>query len=118
MVIYYAGHGMQKNYTYMVLNENEGAKLYPLETIIHSLAGFNNCFIYGIFDCCREEFKEEDFSEAMRAGMGTVDEDDQDTGDQKGCWMLTFGCPPSKYTPAKSTLVDEIFTQMKKEADP
>ena len=64
MYIYYAGHGMMKNYTYAVLNAAEGKKVYPLEALIRNLAKIKQSYVVGVFDCCREEFLPEDFAAA------------------------------------------------------
>ena len=112
VTFYFAGHGMQKNYTYAVLNVNEGKALYPLEKMIRNLAAFPNCFIWGLFDCCREEFKDDIFAEANRAGTENDPYDEEDIATKMGNWMTTFACPPSKYTPSESTFVAELFDYM------
>ena len=111
--IYYAGHGMMKNYTYAVLNEDE-KKLYPLEKMMRALAKRDNVYVVGIFDCCREEFSEADFKEATRSGFmrqatGVGEDDLEARQDVKGSFCLTFGCPPSRGTPQKSTLAVGYF---------
>lgn len=118
VTFYFAGHGMQKNYTYAVLNTSEGKSLYPLENMIRNLAAFPNCFIWGLFDCCREEFDAESFAQAMRAGMGNDPYNEDDIANKRGNWMVTFACPPSRFTPAASTFVAELFAYMKHMANP
>ena len=56
---YYAGHGLQDNFTMAVLNEE---KNYPLEKQLRTLANVPNSFIVGLFDCCRQRI----MSSAMR----------------------------------------------------
>lgn len=61
-----------------MLNQREGLKLYALERKIRDLAALPNCFIWGIFDSCREEFSQEAFDEAMdkiKRGGVTASED-------------------------------------------
>lgn len=86
--------------------------------MIRNLAAFNNCFIWGLFDCCREEFDADTFNEAMRAGSQSDLYHEEDIALKKGNWMVNFACPPSKYTPSESTFVAELFAYMRQHANP
>ena len=52
LFVYYAGHGMMDNCTYAVLN---GARMYPLEKMLRSLAKADGSYVVSVFDCCREK---------------------------------------------------------------
>ena len=52
LFVYYAGHGMMDNCTYVVLNAK---KMYPLEKMLRSLAKADGSYVVSIFDCCREK---------------------------------------------------------------
>ena len=86
--------------------------------MIRNLAAFPNCFIWGLFDCCREEFNATSFAEAMRAGNQGDLYHEEDIEEKMGNWMVNFACPPSKYTPSESTFVAELFAYMRQHANP
>ena len=104
---YYAGHGIQKNYTYAVCNED---KLYPLEMMLRTIAQIAGAYVVGVLDCCRSAFKENHRGyEAESAG--------QDVESKSGKLILTFGCPPSNTTPAKSTISTAYFERLHQKAN-
>lgn len=54
--VYYAGHGIMDNTTYMVLN---GPKMYPLEKMLRAFARADGSYVISVFDCCREKLPPE-----------------------------------------------------------
>ena len=50
---YYAGHGIQDNTVSMILNQQEGKYVYPIEMQLRSLSKCGNAYIIGLLDCCR-----------------------------------------------------------------
>ena len=59
--IYFTGHGVQCNTSFIVLNEFDNKKrYYSLETDFSTLANtFRNNTLFIAFDCCRETITEE-----------------------------------------------------------
>ena len=56
--IYYSGHGVMDNYTYVVSNEtpvNGQVKKYALEFRMRNIGAEEGAFVLGILDCCREK---------------------------------------------------------------
>ena len=105
---YYAGHGVQKNFTFAVCNEE---KLYPLEKMLRILATTKNCYVLGVLDCCRSEFKQN------HRGYSAPGGGDQDTEGSQNNLILTYGCPPSDTTPAKSTISVAYFDRLFQKAN-
>ena len=56
LFVYYAGHGMMDNCTYVVLN---GKRMYPLEKMLRTLAKADGSYVVAVFDCCREKMPKE-----------------------------------------------------------
>ena len=56
--VYYAGHGVMRNFTYAVCNSaTKSARVqYPLEKQLRTIGYIDGAYVIGIFDCCREEF--------------------------------------------------------------
>ena len=69
MFVYYAGHGVMDNTTFMVLN---GPRMYPLEKILRSFAKGDGSYVVSLFDCCREKLP----AVQSRGGGFGGDEDD------------------------------------------
>ena len=51
--IYYAGHGVIKNRTFAVLND-DSKRVYPIESLVRNLSLEVDCFAIGLIDSCRE----------------------------------------------------------------
>ena len=105
--IYYAGHGIQRNLTYAVANEE---KVYPLEKMLRVLATTPKSYVLAVLDCCRAEFK------ASHRGFQAADNSNPDA-DQRTNLVLTYGCPPSDTTPAKSTISVAYFDKLRAKAE-
>ena len=114
--IYYAGHGVIKNRTYAVLND-DSKKVYPIESLIRNLSLEPACFSVGLIDACREQIRPEDFQQMVRGGLGSAVMDDNDP-DEKGNFILTFGCAPCQFSPQKSHLVPFYFEHLAEKANP
>ena len=83
VLLYYSGHGiMKKGRTWAVTNCDKGS--YPLEKMLATLSTYNQSYIVGLLDCCREELKQN-----MKGGGGN--EPDEIEADKL---IITFGCPP------------------------
>ena len=96
---------MQDNTVSILLNQSRGTYLYPLENQLRNLAKGASTYVIGLFDCCREKQK--------FRGSPSVDlaaDDDENL-------ILAFGCPPSRYTPAQSTLATDFFDFLCNSAD-
>ena len=52
MFVYYAGHGMMDNTTYLMLNHK---RMYPMEKMLRTLAKADGSYVIALFDCCREK---------------------------------------------------------------
>jgi len=53
--VYYAGHGIMDNYTFIVLNDVDPRKYrFPLEKFLRTLGTIPGAWVVGLFDCCRE----------------------------------------------------------------
>ena len=104
---YYAGHGIQRNLTYAVSNEE---KVYPLEKMLRVLATTPKSYVLAVLDCCRAEFK------AQHRGFQAADNSNPDA-DQRTNLIITYGCPPSDTTPAKSTISVAYFDKLRQKAD-
>ena len=92
----------------MVLNEKRD---YPLEMQLRTLARVPSSYVVAIFDCCRQNM-----SAAMR---GVTDPEDIKLGlkeDDDINLYMSFGCAPSDSVPAKSTLVENYFLHLRKQA--
>jgi len=100
---YYAGHGIQDNTVSMVLNQSEGKHIYPIELQLRALSKCGHAYVVGLLDCCRQKVKTRgNDSEAFEEGENII---------------LAFGCPPSKDTPAESTLAEDFFGFLENSAD-
>ena len=61
LIIYYAGHGVIKSTTEIMMNETDCKKrFFPLERKLNLLSCYKNNYITAIFDCCRETMPEVD----------------------------------------------------------
>lgn len=104
-IIYYAGHGLQKTMTYAATNSN---KDYPLEKMLRTIAaGRKKTHIAAVFDCCRAEMR----NRGVTGGSG-ADSCEEEVEGQTNL-TITFACPPSDTTPAKSTISVQYFEQLK-----
>ena len=83
--------------TLLVLNEKEKKHRYfKIEAKLRALSNMiDHNFIIALFDCCRQQITKDD----MRGGPATDDEQAAKN------IILTWGCPPSKGVPAKSSIV-------------
>ena len=109
-LVYYAGHGLQKTMSYAATNSK---KDYPLEKMLRTIAsGRIKTHIAAVFDCCRSEMK----TRGTAGGAGDSGDDDDEAGQTN--LILTFACPPSSTTPAKSTISVQYFEQLKKKVNP
>ena len=102
---YFAGHGIQDNTVSMLLNTSESKYFYRIESQLRTLAKCDSAYVVGMLDCCREQPK-------TRGGPGF--ESDIEDGENI---ILAFGCPPSRYTPAESTLAKDFFKFLIDSAD-
>lgn len=104
LFVYYAGHGMMDNSTYCVLN---GARMYPLEKQLRSLAKADGSYVVAVFDCCREKLKKKASRGFNPNEMkwNTLEDDSEWLGAPKGSqenFIVTYGCQPSDGVPQKS----------------
>ncbi len=53
--IYYAGHGVNDEFTFAVVNDEGKKKKFPLEAFIRTLGTEKNGYVVGVLDCCREK---------------------------------------------------------------
>ena len=90
-----------------MLNCYQGRELYPLENQLRIMAKGTSIYVIGLLDCCREKL-------AVRGGAGQVAEDGLEEGENL---ILAFGCPPSRYTAASSTLAKDFFRFLVDDAD-
>ena len=81
--------------------------------MLRSLASKDDTYVMGLFDCCREKLPEEMLQKMRNTGLSNL-EDDID--DKKINIILSFGCPPSDTTPAKSTIAIHYFDHLKMRA--
>lgn len=105
--VYYAGHGVQQNFTKVVCDvASKPVKvMYPLEKQLRTLGTHGGSYVIGVFDCCRASFT------APNRGVGPIGgadelEDEEDAG--RNC-ILTFGCPPNGGVSAVSTIATEYL---------
>ena len=103
---YYAGHGMQNNYTFCVLNDKRN---FAIEQNLRILASIPKAYVVALLDCCREKL-----SEAMRGGNTEQPAEEEEEGMNL---VITFGCPPSSGTPAKSEIAVAYFDRLRQKAD-
>ena len=92
---------MVNNFTALVLNEKRN---YPIEKQCRMLASLRGSYVIAVLDCCREKLPE--------ATRGTGEDVNIDEGDEPGRdfnFIVTYGCPPSDGTPAKSTISQAYF---------
>ena len=113
--VYYAGHGIMDNTTYMVLN---GKRFYPLEKMLRSFAQSDGSYVVSVFDCCREKLPP-----SQTRGLNTTDFDEGDMflaapEDSQENLIMTFGCRPSAGVPAKSTIAKSYFRYLRNSAKP
>ena len=104
---YYAGHGIQDNTVSMILNQAQGKYVYPIEMQLRSLSKCGHAYVIGLLDCCREKVK-------TRGGGHLEPPSFTDDGENI---ILAFGCPPSRETPAESTLAQDFFSFLASSAD-
>ena len=102
---YFAGHGIQDNTVSIVLNVAEGKHVYKIENMLRALSKCDSAYVVGLLDCCREQPK-------SRGGPGHAGEIEDGEN-----IILAFGCPPSRYTPAESTLAKDFFKFLEDSAD-
>ena len=94
-VVYFGGHGMMKdNLSQIVMPDGQTATpLFNLENKLRAFGMLDNSFVIGIFDCCREPFKQDIFKpKEMRSGLGT--EEKKAVVKEGRNVFLIFGCPP------------------------
>ena len=73
----------------------------------------DGCYVVALLDCCRENL-----SESMRGGGGNAgDQDMMIDAESNINLLITFGCPPSDGTPAKSTIALAYFRYLKSKAN-
>ena len=109
--MYYAGHGVMDNTTFMVLN---GKRMYPLEKMLRSLAKSDGSYVVSVFDCCREKLPP---TATRGLNLGDFDQDlDFVPENCQENLIMTFGCRPSAGVPAKSTIAFQYFKYLTKSA--
>jgi hypothetical protein len=83
--------------TKIVLNEEDSEfRYFSLEANLFIASRYENTYIVTIFDCCREELP----TEELRGG-----EENNSKATKQSNFYVTYGCPPTKGVPAKSTIV-------------
>ena len=75
------------------------------------IAKCGHAYVIGLMDCCREKKVDK---EPLRGGAG--DGEPADPEDTTNI-ILLFGCPPSNFTPAESTLAKDFFKFVENSAD-
>ena len=91
MFVYYAGHGLQANFTDIITNGGEKFR-YPLECILRAIGKIKGAFVFSLFDCCRERVTDELLKKFRGLGaaadydMGLLGVDDmlEETGPTRG----------------------------------
>ena len=119
MYCYYAGHGFCDNNTYIICTDG---KSFPLEKYLRIIGRMDQSYVIGLFDCCREKIAEGDFRGGKKIDldslMNELEENDPSSEQTMHTnYLVTFGCPPSKGVPAKSTIAVAYFKFLKKSAD-
>ena len=105
LYVYYGGHGVMQNTTFMVLNEADPyQRFFDLEQRLQTLSKFANFFVVGIFDCCREPLPD-----TFKSIQSEVDSNS--SGDQN--LYITFGSVPLKGVLASSTLAKNYIKCIK-----
>ena len=89
----------------VILNQASSSHLYPLEGQLRILSKGACAYVIGLFDCCRERI-------STRGGPGVPTAADYDEN-----LILAFGCAPSRFTAAASTLAQDFFNFLVNAAD-
>ena len=57
--VYYTGHGIMRSTTFCATcSSTSRQQYYPLENFLKTISTYDKTFVFGIFDCCRNEVKE------------------------------------------------------------
>ena len=109
--IYYAGHGIMENQTYIVCNSAEKIGWrYNIEANVRIIGSNQGTYCVAIFDCCREHF-------VTGSRGGAPGEEEEIDEDYRNCF-ITHGCGPNKGVDARSSIAVEYFKRLKKQAKP
>ena len=120
LFVYYAGHGMMNNTTYIVTN---GKRMYPLESTLRCLAKADGSYVVSVFDCCREKMQQKPMRGRIEANSSSYDFEDESEwigkpNNSQENIIITYGCQPSQGVPAKSTLATTYFQYLGKSSQP
>ena len=78
--------------------------MYSLEAHLRAIAKCDHAYVIALLDCCREKLR--------NRGLGQESE----VLDTENL-IIAFGCPPSRLTPAESTLAQDFFQFLEDSAD-
>jgi len=88
---YYAGHGVMKNLVYAVCTDDSAP--YPLEAQLMNLSKTKDCYVLGIFDCCRTPHP----GRHRGAAGGSDDDNEHPMKESKSPhnYIFYYGCLPN-----------------------
>ena len=93
--VYYTGHGAMTTTTQCATCSSKSKRqYYPLEKMLKEISKYELTYVFGIFDCCRNEIK--DKKQAKKKGLDNDSEDsDDDTATRETNCVFLYRCRPS-----------------------
>ena len=94
---------MRDNQSQIVIPDpQQKVPLFNLEAKLRALGNLDNSYVIGIFDCCREAYKQEMFPPVESRG-GNANEEREVVEKGRNVFLI-FGCPSNKTVPATSKI--------------
>ena len=120
LFVYYSGHGACMGGLTCFLLDNE--KMFPAESHLRIFA--KKAFVMVLFDCCRENVEQSKWKTKGSGydSMADIDclldnvQDDSKKKINQQNYIITYGCPPSGFVAAKSTIAISYFRQLRNSA--